>query len=350
MSTLPGQRTRKPLRLEVKNAQTPREKHPEWMRITARNSPEYEEMRGLMRGASLHTVCAEAGCPNIFECWEDREATFLVGGAICTRRCGFCDIASGKPQELDPEEPLRLAQTVQHLGLRYVTVTGVARDDVEGGASWLYAETTRQIHQLCPGTGVELLVDDFDAQTQALREVFDSGPEVFGHNLETVERLFKTVRPAFDYRKSLEVLTHAKQAGMITKSNLILGLGEERAEVKSTMRDMVQAGGDILTLTQYLRPSERYLPVERWVKPQEFLELKHLALQMGFAACMAGPLVRSSYRAGKLWVAAMHHYGRPVPPQFHHLEANDKPALQEAEFLLSKRSGSVSCHGAKTEA
>lgn len=337
LSTLQSARTRKPLRLEVRNAQTPREKHPEWLRVTATSGPEYLQMRELMQGAKLHTVCAEAGCPNIYECWEDREATFLVGGAVCTRRCGFCDIASGKPEPLDPDEPRRLAETVRHLGLKYVTITGVARDDQPGGASRLYAEATRDVHRLCPETGVELLVDDFGGDRDGLEEVFAAEPQVFGHNLETVERLMRTVRPAFDYRRTLDVISAARSRGLITKSNLILGLGEERDEVEKTMRDMLDAGVDILTLTQYLRPSERYLPVERWVKPQEFLELKELALDMGFAACMSGPLVRSSYRAGKLWVEAMRHYERLIPPQFAHLEdLGEAPARQEAETVIAR--------------
>lgn len=339
MSTLESAHHRKPLRLEVKNAQRPRENHPRWLRVSAKSGPEYLEMRSLMQGAGLHTVCAEAGCPNIFECWEDREATFLIGGAICTRRCGFCDVASGKPEGYDQDEPRRLAETVKHLGLKYVTVTGVSRDDLENGAAWLYAESVRQIRALCPETGVELLVDDFQGKKPALEEIFVTEPQVFGHNLETVPRLMRTVRPAFDYHRSLDVITQAKQYGLITKSNLILGLGEERDEVEATMRDMLNAGVDILTLSQYLRPSERYLPIERWVKPEEFVELKELAMSMGFAACMSGPLVRSSYRAGKLWVQAMRHYERQIPPQFRHLEQERPPARQEAEALVARSQG-----------
>lgn len=337
MSTLESARTRKPLRLEVKNAQTPREPHPQWLRVTARAGTEYQAMRSLMRGAKLHTVCAEAGCPNIYECWEDREATFLVGGAICTRRCGFCDIASGRPEALDRGEPQRLAQTVAHLGLKYVTITGVTRDDQPRDLAWIYAEATRQIRHLSPETGVEVLVDDFRGNQAALEELFGAEPQVFGHNLETVERLMHRVRPAFDYRRTLEVISQARCRGLITKSNLMLGLGEERPEIEATMRDMLDAGVDILTLTQYLRPSPRYLPIERWVKPQEFLELKELALDMGFAACMSGPLVRSSYRAGKLWVEAMRHYERLIPPQFSHLEERlHTVSRQEAESVVSR--------------
>lgn len=343
MSTLESAQHRKLLRLEVANARKPREDHPRWLRVVAKAGTEYQEMRSLMQGAGLHTVCAEAGCPNIFECWEDREATFLIGGAVCTRRCGFCDVASGKPEGYDRDEPRRLAETVKHLGLKYVTVTGVSRDDLENGASWLYAESVRQIRALCPETGVELLVDDFQGKSVALEEIFASDPQVFGHNLETVARLMHTVRPAFTYARSLDVITQAKQFGLITKSNLMLGLGEEPEEIEATMRDMLNAGVDILTLTQYLRPSERYLPVVRWVKPEEFVRLKELALDMGFAACMSGPLVRSSYRAGKLWAQAMRHYERCIPPQFAHLEQDRPLARQEAEAVVEREKQRQSC-------
>ena len=306
MSTLESAQHRKPLRLEVANARQPREDHPRWLRVVAKSGPEYQEMRSLMQGAGLHTVCAEAGCPNIFECWEDREATFLIGGAVCTRRCGFCDVASGKPEDYDRDEPRRLAETVKHLGLKYVTVTGVSRDDLENGASWLYAESVRQIRALSPETGVELLVDDFQGKSVALEEVFASVPQVFGHNLETVARLMHTVRPAFTYARSLDVITQAKQFGLITKSNLMLGLGEEPEEIEVTMRDMLNAGVDILTLTQYLRPSERYLPVARWVKPEEFVQLKELALDMGFAACMFLVSCRQAVGSGDAALRAFH--------------------------------------------
>jgi lipoic acid synthetase len=258
-----------------------------------------------VRREGLHTVCEEAGCPNIYECWEDREATFLIGGDQCTRRCDFCQIDTGKPKEYDRDEPRRVAESVQQMGLRYATVTGVARDDLPDGGAWLYAETARQIHTLLPGCGVELLVPDFNGNRDQLEEVFSSRPEVFAHNVETVPRIFKRIRPAFRYDRSLGVITTAREAGLVTKSNLILGMGETREEVVEAMRDLHAAGTDLLTITQYLRPTPRHHPVERWVKPEEFVELQAEAEAIGFAGVLSGPLVRSSYRAGKLYQQAI---------------------------------------------
>src|SRR5690348_13027624 len=263
---------RRLLRIEARNTQTPIERKPPWIKVTARMGPEYTALRGLVHREGLHTVCQEAGCPNIYECWEDREATFLIGGDQCTRRCDFCQIDTGKPAEFDREEPLRVAESVQAMGLRYSTVTGVARDDLPDGGAWLYAETVRQIHRLNPGTGVELLIPDFNAEPEQLAEVFGSRPEVLAHNLETVPRIFKRIRPGFRYERSLEVITRAREAGLVTKSNLILGMGEEPEEVTAAMHDLHEAGCDIITITQYLRPSPRHHPVSRWVKPQEFVD------------------------------------------------------------------------------
>jgi lipoic acid synthetase len=296
---------RRLLRLEKRNSQTPIEKKPPWIKTRLRTSPEYVALKDLVRRESLHTVCEEAGCPNIFECWEDREATFLIGGDQCTRRCDFCQIDTGKPAPLDTDEPQRVAESVASMGLRYATVTGVARDDLPDGGAWLYAETCRQIHLSVAGCGVELLVPDFNAREERLAQVFAARPEVFAHNIETVPRIFKRIRPAFGYTRSLEVLTRARDADLVTKSNLILGLGEERHEVAQAMRDLHDAGCELLTITQYLRPSVRHHPVERWVTPEEFAELREGALQIGFAGVMSGPLVRSSYRAGRLYREAM---------------------------------------------
>jgi lipoyl synthase len=292
---------RRLLRLEVRNSQTPIEKKPSWIKTTARMGPEYRELQALVKREGLHTVCQEAGCPNIFECWEDREATFLIGGDHCTRRCDFCLIDTGKPEPLDRDEPRRVAESVQAMGLRYATVTGVTRDDLDDEGAWLYAETVRAIHALNPGTGVEILTPDFSAKADLLQQVFDAAPEVFAHNLETVPRIFRRIRPAFSYERSLDVLTMSRNAGMITKSNLILGMGETREEVSQALRDLHQAGCDLITITQYLRPTPRHHPVERWVKPDEFVELREEAEQIGFAGVMSGPLVRSSYRAGRLY-------------------------------------------------
>ncbi len=295
---------RKLLRIEVRNAETPIERKPPWIKTRARMGPDYTALKGLVRREGLHTVCEEAGCPNIFECWEDREATFLIGGEQCTRRCDFCQIDTGKPAEFDRDEPRRVAESVAAMGLKYATVTGVARDDLPDGGAWLYAETVRAIKRLNPTTGVELLAPDFNGEADLLGEVFASRPEVFAHNLETVPRIFKRIRPAFRYQRSLDVITAARDFGLVTKSNLILGMGETIEEVHVALADLHGAGCDIVTITQYLRPSPRHHPVERWVRPEEFVELAAYAEKLGFAGVLAGPLVRSSYRAGRLYTQA----------------------------------------------
>lgn len=310
---------RKLLRLEIRNAQTPIERKPEWIKTTAKMGPEYRQLHSLVKEQGLHTVCQEAGCPNIFECWEDREATFLIGGSQCTRRCDFCQIDTGKPAAFDADEPRRVGNSVKEMDLRYATVTGVARDDLPDEGAWLYAETIRQIHKQSPGTGVEILVPDFSGKPELLQKVFDAKPEVFAHNVETVPRIFKRIRPAFTYERSLDVLTQARNAGMVTKSNLILGMGEELEEVSQALRDLYDAGTDIITITQYLRPSPRHHPVERWVKPEEFVALAKEAEAMGYLGVLSGPLVRSSYRAGRLWAKSMLAKGREIPAELKHL-------------------------------
>jgi lipoic acid synthetase len=292
---------RKMLRLEVRNASTPIEKKPDWIKTKLRTGPEFQNLQALVKTEGLHTVCQEAGCPNIYECWEDREATFLIGGDQCTRRCDFCLIDTGKPGELDRDEPRRVAESIQKMNLRYATITGVTRDDLPDEGAWLYAETIRQVHAQAPETGVEILTPDFSGKPELLQQVFDATPEVFAHNLETVPRIFRRIRPAFTYEKSLDVLSQGRAAGMVTKSNLILGMGETRAEISEALIDLHSAGCDLITITQYLRPSPRHHPVERWVKPQEFVELSAEAKAIGFAGVMSGPLVRSSYKAGTLY-------------------------------------------------
>jgi lipoic acid synthetase len=296
---------RRILRLEARNSQTPIERKPPWIKTRLRTGPQYTALKDLVRSEQLHTVCEEAGCPNIFECWEDREATFLIGGDQCTRRCDFCQIDTGKPAPLDTGEPRRVAESVATMGLKYATVTGVARDDLDDGGAWLYAQTCVEIHQAVPGCGVELLIPDFNADPERLARVFDASPEVLAHNIETVPRIFRRIRPGFRYDRSLDVLRQARSAGLVTKSNLILGLGEERHEIVQAMSDLREAGCELLTITQYLRPSPRHHPVERWVHPDEFVELRDAALGLGFAGVMSGPLVRSSYRAGRLYREAM---------------------------------------------
>jgi lipoic acid synthetase len=331
------------LRVEARNAETPIERKPEWIRTTAKMGPEFTQIHAMVKGEGLHTVCQEAGCPNIFECWEDREATFLIGGDTCTRRCDFCDIATGRPQPLDLDEPRRVAESVRSMGLRYSTVTGVARDDQPDGAAGLYAETIRQIHALNPNTGVEILPPDFGAVPELVGQVFDARPEVFAHNLETVPRIFKRIRPAFTYDKSLRVLSMARQAELVTKSNLILGMGEEDHEIEAAIRDLHDAGCDILTITQYLRPSPKHHPIDRWVRPEEFVHWSDVAQDIGFKGVMAGPLVRSSYRAGRLWATAMNRWGRPIPEHLSHLAAaTADPARQEAASLVARAARTVS--------
>ena len=278
---------RKLLRVEARNAQTPIERKPEWIKTRAVMGPEYTQLRSLVKSEGLHTVCQEAACPNIFECWEDREATFLIGGEACTRRCDFCNIDTGKPEPLDRDEPRRVAESIQKMDLRYATITGVARDELN------------------PGTGVEMLAPDFSGHAHLLNQVFETRPEVFAHNVETVPRIFKRIRPAFTYERSLSVISMARDFGLITKSNLILGLGETREEVSQALTDLHNAGCDLITITQYLRPTNKHHPVERWVKPQEFVELAAEATAIGFLGVMSGPLVRSSYRAGRLYKQAM---------------------------------------------
>jgi lipoic acid synthetase len=296
---------RKLLRIEARNALTPIERKPEWIKTRANMGPEYTRLRSLVKSEGLHTVCQEAACPNIFECWEDKEATFLIGGDRCTRRCDFCNIDTGKPLPIDTEEPRKVAESVKSMGLRYATITGVTRDDLEDEGSWLYAETIRAVHELNPGTGVEMLAPDFNAKAELLNPIFETRPEVFAHNLETVPRIFKQIRPAFTYEKSLKVIGMAQDFGLITKSNLILGLGETREEISQALVDLNNAGCDLITITQYLRPTNKHHPVERWVKPEEFVELAQEAEQVGFLGVMSGPLVRSSYRAGRLYKQAM---------------------------------------------
>jgi lipoic acid synthetase len=296
---------RKLLRIEARNALVPIERKPEWIKTRANMGPEYTRLRSLVKSEGLHTVCQEAACPNIFECWEDKEATFLIGGDRCTRRCDFCNIDTGKPLPIDREEPRKVAESVKSMGLRYATITGVTRDDLEDEGSWLYAETIRAVHELNPGTGVEMLAPDFNAKPELLNLIFETRPEVFAHNLETVPRIFKQIRPAFTYEKSLKVISMAQDFGLITKSNLILGLGETREEISQALVDLHNAGCDLITITQYLRPTNKHHPVERWVKPAEFVELAQEAEQVGFLGVMSGPLVRSSYRAGRLYKQAM---------------------------------------------
>jgi lipoyl synthase len=281
---------------------------PPWLKVRASFGPNYRELKGLMRDAELHTVCEEAGCPNIYECWEAREATFLIGGEHCTRACPFCQIHNGRPEGYDTDEPRRVAHAVARMGLRFAVITGVARDDLDDGGAWLFAESVRQVRALLPGCGVEVLIPDFRGRPEPLRQVVDARPDVLGHNVETVPRLYKRIRPGFTYAGSLELLVRARSwlpDESATKSNLILGMGEERDEVVATIRDLHAAGVELLTITQYLQPTRQHLNLQRFVPPEEFAELREIAERIGFAHVESGPLVRSSYHAGQMHKAAV---------------------------------------------
>jgi lipoic acid synthetase len=274
---------------------------PRWLKVQLASGPNHAELKGLMRELDLHTVCEEAMCPNIAECWEAREATFLILGERCTRRCGFCDVMTAKPDPVDEGEPARIASAVLAMGLRYVVVTGVARDDLADGGARIWAATIHAVREAVPGCGVEVLPTDFKGGERDIATVIDAAPDVFAHNLETVRRLHDRIRPAFGYDRSLEVLRIAKRlrSGQITKSNLILGMGERPDEVTTSLADLRDAGCDLVTMGQYLQPTKHHLPVDRWVAPEEFAEHKRAGEEMGIPHVEAGPLVRSSYHAGE---------------------------------------------------
>jgi len=279
-------------------------RRPEWMRVRARLGGEYRELKNLMRGLELHTVCEEAGCPNIFECWADRTATFMILGDRCTRACGFCLVDTRRPLALDPEEPGRVAEAVARMGLAHAVITSVARDDVADGGAAGFAATIAAVRARTPQTTIEVLIPDCRGDADALQTIFDARPDVLNHNLETVARLQRAARPSAGYARSLTVLARAKAAGLTTKSGMILGMGEEAAEVRGAVADLRSVGVDILTVGQYLRPTDLHLPVARWWHPDEFAEIGAYAQRLGFAHVEAGPLVRSSYHAKRAVEAA----------------------------------------------
>ncbi len=297
-------------------APAPGARKPPWLKVKASLGPNYRELKQLMRDAELHTVCEEAGCPNIFECWEAREATFLIGGEDCTRNCPFCQIHTARPKEYDTDEPRRVAHAVARMGLNFAVITGVARDDLDDGGAWLFAESVRQVRELLPTCGVEVLIPDFRGRPEHLRVVTDARPDVLGHNLETVPRLYRRIRPGFRYERSLELLARARAwlpAGHATKSNLILGMGERREEVVGALHDLREAGVELLTITQYLQPTQRHLAIDRYVHPAEFAEWKSLAEALGFVHVESGPLVCSSYHAGEMHKAAVRRQRGELP-------------------------------------
>ena len=287
------------IRLHRRPSEIPFEKKPDWLKVKATLGPNFTDLKALNQDLSLHTICEEARCPNIYECWENRTATFLILGRICTRACRFCAVETGRPTELDLEEPDRVAQAVSHLRLRHVVITSVARDDLADGGACVFADTIRAIRRDVPACSVEVLIPDLQGSDEGLAAIVAAGPEILNHNVETVERLQRKVRAKARYERSLWVLRRTKELdpGMRTKSGMMLGVGEAQHEVVQTMRDLRANGVDILTLGQYLRPSLTHLAVERFVPPHEFAELKAIGLQLGFAHVESGPLVRSSYHA-----------------------------------------------------
>jgi lipoic acid synthetase len=283
-----------------KNAVVPLDtRRPEWLRVRLPGGPNYQELKGLMRGLELHTVCEEAHCPNIGECWEARTATFMILGDTCTRACGFCAVKTGRPLTLDLGEPMRVAEAIERMGLRHAVITSVNRDELEDGGAGIFAGTIRQVRKRSPETTIEVLIPDFMGDEPALAKVMRARPDILNHNIETVPRLYPQVRPKARYPRSLEVLQRAKRldATVFTKSGIMLGLGEEREEVLQVFRDLRAHDVEILTVGQYLRPSLNHLPIVRYVTPEEFADLKREALAMGFRHVESGPLVRSSYHA-----------------------------------------------------
>ena len=276
-----------------------RRRLPEWFRVPAPGSAGYRALKNLMRGLNLHTVCESARCPNIGECWNSGTATFMILGDVCTRSCGFCAVKTGRPEGLDTEEPERVAEAVQTMGLRHAVVTSVNRDELIDGGARIFAETICAIRRLCRHTKVEVLIPDFQGNWRALRVVIDAAPDILNHNVETVPRLYKTMRPQAKYDRSLTLLKRAKTMGrdMPTKSGIMVGAGETPAEVRQTIRDIADCKTDILTIGQYLQPSAQHVPVARFYHPDEFLDLKQFALTLGFRHVESGPLVRSSYHA-----------------------------------------------------
>ena len=274
-----------------------RDRKPSWLKVDLPTGETYSWLKKMMRSKSLHTVCEEAKCPNIAECWGAGTATFMVMGDTCTRSCGFCNVKTGKPLPLDPEEPMNVAISVRKMGVRHAVITSVDRDELPDCGAGHFAETIRAVREVNPDTQVEVLIPDFKGNLDALQLVIDAKPDLLNHNTETVPSLYRRVRPQARYEWTLSVLRESKRQGMRTKTGIILGLGETREELLQTMRDLVSAGVDVLTLGQYLQPTKNHLPVERWVTPEEFDEYRIIGKNMGFNIVESGPLVRSSYHA-----------------------------------------------------
>ena len=283
----------------LESGQPQRQPKPNWLRVKLPTGPEYARVRRIVDDQKLHTICESGNCPNMGECWGEGTATFMILGNVCTRSCGFCNVATGKPLEADPFEPGRVAQSVRLMGVKHAVITSVDRDDLADGGSEIWAATVRAIRHQSPGTTLETLIPDFAGKWENLERIIEVAPEIVSHNLETVRRLTRSVRIQAKYDRSLEVLRRLRQAGLRTKSGVMLGLGETLAEVEETMQDLRSVDCQILTLGQYLQPSPKHLPVAEFVHPDAFAALRELGLQMGFRYVESGPLVRSSYHAEK---------------------------------------------------
>jgi lipoyl synthase len=281
------------------DAPMPRGGRPDWLKVRFPQGRNYNELKQLMRSLDLHTICEEALCPNIGECWANRTATFLILGDICTRNCGFCSVTTGRPTGLDQEEPERLARAVQQIGLKHIVITSVTRDDLPDGGAGIFAETIYRLRSYSPACGIEVLIPDFQGNWDALATVMAARPDILNHNIETVPRLYRRVRPKAIYAQSLELLRRARELApeVVTKSGLMVGLGETRPELSQTFRDLRASQVEILTVGQYMRPTLQHLPIERYVAPDEFVDFKREALSLGFRHVESGPLVRSSYHA-----------------------------------------------------
>lgn len=284
---------------EIRADEPQRSSRPDWLKIKIPSGEEYARLKNLITGHKLHTVCEEARCPNMSECWNAGTATFMILGDVCTRSCGFCNVKTGRPTWLDKEEPARVADAIRIMGVRHAVITSVNRDELADGGAEIFAETIRQSRVVNPDITIEVLIPDFQGDRRALDIVLAEKPEILNHNTETVPRLYKKVRPQAKYERSLQVIKWSKEAGMVTKSGIMVGLGEREQEVLEVMRDLHAAGCDIMTIGQYLRPTKEHLPVDRFVHPDEFAMYKRTGLEMGFKMVESGPLVRSSYHAEK---------------------------------------------------
>lgn len=282
--------------LEGRNKQAP-QRRPEWLKVRAPGGETFANLKRMMRSKTLHTVCEEAHCPNIGECWGRGTATFLILGDICTRSCGFCAIKTGRPNPVDPEEPLKVALAVQQMGISHVVITSVNRDELPDQGSTIWAKTIEEVRRLNPKVSIEVLIPDFKGDLNCLQRVLDARPDILNHNVETVPRLYRTVRPQAKYERSLEVLKYAKEKGFITKTGIMVGIGETFDEVIEVMKDLREINVDIFTVGQYLQPTPKHLPVDRFVPPEEFKQYRLIGIQLGFRHVESGPLVRSSYHA-----------------------------------------------------